>query len=345
MLNWRDSQLGAAMRTHLCDRLGIEFPVVQAPVGRASGAALAAAVSNAGGLGMLALTWTSPEASREEIRRTRALTDKPFGVNLVLAWPQDERLAVCLEEGVKIVSFTWGDPKSYVERVHSTGGVALHTVGCAEDARRAVGVGVDMIVAQGIEAGGHVYGSVSVLGLIPAVADAVKVPVVAAGGIADGRGLAAALALGAAGAWIGTRFLVSEEASVHPRYRELLLEANENDTVHTTLFNIGWPEGAPHRVLRNSTFKAWEAAGRPPAGQRPGEGEVLATSADGRPIVRYTASTPRFDVEGDIEAMPIWAGQGVGLATRSQPAGEIVAEIVRDARETLRRLGETAMRV
>lgn len=108
------------------------------------------------------------------------------------------------------------------------------------------------------------------LGLIPAVADAVKVPVVAAGGIADGRGLAAALALGAAGAWIGTRFLVSEEALVHPRYRELLLEADKNDTAYTTLFNIGWPDGAPHRVLRNSTFKAWAAAGRPPAGQRPG---------------------------------------------------------------------------
>ena len=253
------------MRTRLCDRLGIEFPVVQAPVGRASGSALAAAVSNAGGLGMLALTWNSPEAAREEIRRTRALTDKPFGVNLVLAWPQGERLAVCLEEGVKIVSFTWGDPASHIARVHSAGGVVLHTVGCAEDARRAVGVGVDVIVAQGIEAGGHVYGSVSVLGLIPAVADAVKVPVVAAGGIADGRGLAAALALGAAGAWIGTRFLVSEESSVHPRYRDLLLQANENDTAYTTLFNIGWPEGAPHRVLRNSTFKAWEAAGRPPA--------------------------------------------------------------------------------
>ena len=163
----------------------------------------------------------------------------------------------------------------------------------------------------------------------------------AAGGIADGRGLAAALALGAAAIMDRNRFLVSDEASVHPRYRELLLEANENDTEHT-IFNIGWPDGAAHRVLRNSTFKTWETAGRPPAGQRPGEGEVLATSAEGAPILRYTASTPRFDLEGDIEALSIWAGQGVGLATRLQPAGEIVAEIVRDARETLRRLGKAA---
>jgi NAD(P)H-dependent flavin oxidoreductase YrpB (nitropropane dioxygenase family) len=333
------------MRTQLCNRLGIKFPIVQAPVGRASGAALAAAVSNAGGLGMLALTWTSPEAAREEIRCTRTLTDKPFGVNLVLAWPQDERLAVCLEEGVKIISFFWGDPKPFVSRVHSAGGVALHTIGCAEDARRAAGDGIDVIVAQGIEAGGHVYGTVSVLGLIPAVVDAVKVPVLAAGGIADGRGLAAVLALGAAGAWIGTRFLVSAEASVHPRYRELLLQANENDTVYTTLFNVGWPDGAPHRVLRNSTFRSWEAAGRPSPGQRPGEGEALATSAEGLPIVRYAASTPRFDVEGDIEALSIWAGQGVGLASRSQPAAQIVDEIVRDARQTLCQLGDAATKM
>ena len=163
-------------------------------------------------------------------------------------------------------------------------------------------------------------------------------PVVAAGGIADGRGLAAALALGAAGAWIGTRFLASEEATIHPRYRELLLKATETDTVFTEeLFDIRWPK-APHRVLRNKTVDAWEAAGRPPSGKRPGEGEVIASSRASGPIVRYQSYTPGVDAEGDIDALSLWAGQSVGLVSKLQSAGDIVREIADEARSTLRRL-------
>ena len=175
--------------------------------------------------------------------------------------------------------------------------------------------------------------------LIPAVVDAVSpTPVVAAGGIADGRGLAAALALGAAGAWIGTRFLASEEAAIHPRYRELLLKATENDTVFTEeLFDIRWPK-APHRVLRNKTVDAWEAAGRPPSGKRPGEGEVIASSRASGPIVRYQSYTPGADAEGDIDALSLWAGQSVGLVSKLLPAGDIVREIADEAQSTLRRL-------
>nr|WP_256375943.1 nitronate monooxygenase [Bradyrhizobium sp. WSM1743] len=192
----------------------------------------------------------------------------------------------------------------------------------------------------GWEAGGHVRGTVATMPLVPNVVDAVSpVPVVAAGGIADGRGLAAALALGAAGAWIGTRFLASHEATIHTRYRERLLQASENDTIYLeNLFDIRWPN-APHRTLRNQTVEAWEAAGRPTTGKRPGEGEVIATSRIG-PIVRYQAYTPDRDSQGDIDALSLWAGQSVGLVSQVQSAGDIVREIADEARSILRRLAE-----
>ena len=204
------------MKTALCTRLGIEFPIIQAPMGGAVGPALAAAVSNAGGLGMLVLWRANEEAMRRQIKEVRALTSRPFGVNLNLDFPQEERLAICLEEGVPIISFFWQDPSALVPRAKSGSAIVMHTVGSAADAKRAVDCGVDIVVAQGWEAGGHVRGTVATMPLIPAVVDAVSpTPVVAAGGIADGRGLAAVLALGAAGAWIGTRFLASHEAAIH----------------------------------------------------------------------------------------------------------------------------------
>jgi NAD(P)H-dependent flavin oxidoreductase YrpB (nitropropane dioxygenase family) len=329
------------MKTALCTRLGIEFPIIQAPMGGAVGPTLAAAVSNAGGLGMLVLWRADGEAMRRQIKEVRALTSRPFGVNLNLDFPQEERLAICVDEGVPIISFFWQDPSALVPRAKSGNAIVMHTVGSAADAKRAVDGGVDIVVAQGWEAGGHVRGTVATMPLIPAVVDAVSpIPVVAAGGIADGRGLAAALALGAAGAWIGTRFLASHEAAIHARYRERLLEANESDTVYLeNLFDVGWPN-APHRTLRNQTVDVWEAAGRPSSGKRPGQGEVIATSRSIGPIVRYQSYTPGADAEGDIEAMSLWAGQSVGLVSRLQPARDIVHEIVDEARLILRQLSQ-----
>ena len=326
------------MKTELCERLGIDFPIIQAPIGSAAGAPLAAAVSDAGGLGTVAVTAFGVEVAREKIREVRARTSKPFSTNLLMSFPYEEVLEVCLEERVPAVSFFWGDPSPYVERFHAAGATVLLQVGSVEEARQAVDAGVDIIVAQGWEAGGHVRGDVATLPLVPSVVDAVApVPVVAAGGIVDGRGLAAVLALGAAGAWIGTRFLASEEVSIHPDYRERVLRGTAAETVHTMLFDVKWPD-APHRVLRSSTFTAWEAAGRPTSGQRPGEGDVLATDAYGNTVVRYQSATARSDHEGDIEAFPLWAGQGVGLVNKVQPAGEIVREIAGDAQRTLERL-------
>jgi len=313
------------VRSPVCDLLGIEEPIVQAPM--AAVPELAAAVSNAGALGMLSLTWSTPAG--DVVRETMALTDRPFGGNLVLASDQHHRLDEALEAGLRIVSLFWGDPAPYVEQVHDANGVVLQTVGSAEEARRAVGSGVDVVVAQGWEAGGHVWGQVATLPLVPAVVDAVSpVPVIAAGGIGDSRGVAAVVALGAQAAWVGTRFLLAQEMPIHEEYRRRLLDAVETDTRwYADLYEVGWPD-APNRSLLNSTAEAWEAAGRPPPGSRPGEGDVIAHFASGEAIVRYEPAAPMVGTTGDIEAVSMWAGQSVALARKPQSAADIVAELV-----------------
>jgi nitronate monooxygenase len=327
------------MRTRLCDLVGIEVPVVLAPMGGAVTPELAAAVSNAGGLGMLPLTWSSSDEISTVIEATRRRTDRPFGVNLGLAWEQRERLASALGAGVRVVSFFWGDAAALIGDAHEAGAIVFVTVGTAEEGRAAVAVGADVVVAQGWEAGGHVWGSVSTLALVPRVVDAVApVPVVAAGGIADGRGLAAVLALGAAGAWVGTRFLAASEAGIHPDYRRRILAAGEADTFYGTLFDRGWPD-APHRTLRNSTIEAWERMGQPASGSRPGEHDEPASRPDGTPINRYASSTPTAAMTGNVEPLPHWAGQGVGLVTQEQSADEIVRSLLSEAEAVLRSLG------
>jgi len=317
--------------TPFCRLAGVDLPIVQAPVGSISTPALAAAVSEAGGLGTLSITWRDPDALRTLLRDTRARTAKPFAVNLVLDWDPAERLTIALEEGAPIVSFFWGDPAPWVDQVHAAGGIVLHTVASAEEARRAANAGVDAVVAQGWEAGGHVWGEVSTLALVPRVVDAVApLPVVAAGGIADGRGLAAILALGAGAAWMGTRFLLAEEAATHPRYQERIIAADETSTAYSSLFDVGWPN-APLRALRNTTWESWRAAGEPAPGMRPGEGETVATDELGFPVERYSNSCPVAGANGDVEAMALYAGQGVGLVQRIQPAAAIVREIAADA--------------
>jgi len=323
------------MATALTELLGIDVPIVQAPIGGFAQPPLASAVSNAGGLGTLALSWLAPEEVGPTVEATQALTDRPFGINLVLEWPQHERLRAALDAGARFVSLTWGDPSPYVRSIHDVGGLVALTVGSAREAREAVAAGVDVIVAQGWEAGGHVRGEVATLPLVRAVVDAVHpAPVVAAGGLADGRGLAAVLALGASAGWYGTRFVMCEEALSLPRYRELLAAADETSTLHTSLFDIGWPN-APHRVLRTPMTDAWERAGRPSPGQRPGEGDVVARWSDGTEIVRYDTTSPRAGLEGDIDALSLWAGQSVGSIRNVMPAAEIVRTIMEDARAAL----------
>jgi nitronate monooxygenase len=327
------------VRTPLCDLLGIDVPIVQAPIGSASVPALAAAVSEAGALGTIALSWTKPEHVAPLVDDIRARTAKPFHANILLEWPPEGRLEAVLEAGVRIVSLAWGDSSRYVDRVHAAGALLIGTAGTAEEAKRLADAGVDAVCAQGWEAGGHVWGEVTTMALVPAVVDAISpVPVIAAGGITDGRGLAAALALGAQGVWLGTRFLLAEEAPIHAYYRDRLLAARAEDAVWAAdLFDVGW-ERAPHRALRNSTRERWEQAGSPPPGERPGEGEEVAHRADGAPIARYSSAMPVSGVDGDIEALSMWSGQGIGLADRVQPAAEIVRELVEEADAVLARL-------
>jgi nitronate monooxygenase len=329
------------METAFTRLLGIEHPIIQAPIGTLANPRLAAAVSNAGGLGMLALGGATQDELRRAVEETQDLTDRPFGVNLNLRRPQAERVGAALNAEVPFISLFWGDPTEYVPAIHAGGALVASTVGSADEARRHADGGVDLVVAQGWEAGGHVWGGVATLPLVPAVVDAVgPLPVVAAGGIADGRGLAAVLALGAAAGWLGTRFVMSVEARAMAAYLDRLEDARETDTVHSSLFDGGWPD-APHRTLRNGLVDAWEAAGRPPSGSRPAEGDVIGRTADDEAIARYQSVSLLEGVAGDVELLPMWAGQSVGIAHGVRPAGEIVRTIAAEAEAIVRRLAGT----
>jgi nitronate monooxygenase len=329
----------APLRTALTDALGLDVPIVQAPIGSATCPALAAAVADAGGLGMVAVTWRDRAQTRAVLADTKHRTDGVVGVNIVAdsnakEIPTETHVEVCLDEGVRVFSFSFGEATPYVEQIHARGGTVIQTVGSAAAATSAVDAGVDMLVAQGREAGGHVQSDVGTLPLVPRIVDAVpETPVIAAGGIADGRGIAAVLTLGAAGAWLGTRFLATEEANVHRLYRRRVVEADETDTVYSTLFDEGWP-GVPHRVIENRTVSEWARADRPER-QRPGAGDVVAETADGEPIRRYEDSLAVPGTTGDVAQLPLYAGQSVGLTEEVQPADALVATLAAEARTAL----------
>lgn len=298
---------------------------MQAPIGPAATPELVAAVSGAGGIGCLGASWTEPAALREQIRHVRRLTDRPFCVNLVLSFDQEARVELAVEEQVELVSFSWGVRADLIARAHAAACVVLVQAGSVAEALAASDAGCDVLVAQGIEAGGHVQGETGVLPLVGGVCAAVSLPVIAAGGIATASGVRAVRAAGAAGAALGTSFVASVEADVHPAYARRLVEAGHDDTLLTRLFDGGWPN-TPHRVLRNSTVLRWEGAGRPPPGTRPGEGDAIAELAEVS-ILRYAADEPRRATTGDVEAMCLYAGQGVGLVTSVEPAADIVARL------------------
>jgi NAD(P)H-dependent flavin oxidoreductase YrpB (nitropropane dioxygenase family) len=294
-------------------------------------------VSNAGGLGILQAQLCPPPLFRQEIRRARALTDRPFGVNLLLHFPVEDQVAVCLEERVPVLSFFWGDPTPYVARAQAAGVKVFHQVGSVAAAQRSAAAGIDVIVAQGMEAGGHVAGEVSTLALVPRVVDAVApVPVVAAGGIADARGVVAVLALGAQAAVLGTRFLASAESRAHPHYKRRLLAADEESTTRTILFGHGWPN-APHRALRTAFVEQWLGQEARAQESRPDEPAVGQTVVGGQamPVLRFMGLPPNAEASGDIDSMSLLAGQGVGLVREIKPAGQIVHELVAEARQII----------
>ncbi|MFN0184082.1 MAG: NAD(P)H-dependent flavin oxidoreductase [Aquabacterium sp.] len=333
------------MQTRLSQHLGIEHPLFNAGIGAAAGADLAAAVCNAGAGGVLGTAALPARFVRDEIRRLRTLTAKPFGVNLVLPILRRGQFEACLEERVRFVVLFWGEADAYTRHIEAAHreGVEVHVqVGSVAEARIAAACGADALIVQGFEAGGHVRGHVALTVLLPTVVDTVApIPVIAAGGIADGRGLVAALALGAQGVAMGTRFLASDEANASAHHKHRVTTAMAEDAVHTTLFDAGW--AAPHRVLRNVAMARWEAAGRPVSGQRPGEGEsvgAMASAGTHVEVPAYSAYVPERGLdEQQAEQMALYAGQSCALVDAVLPAARIVERVMREAAEAVERLG------
>ena len=321
-------------------------------MGAAAGPELAAAVSAAGGLGVLGAAGAEPDSIRERLALVRRLTDRPIGVNLIIAGVdgEDDRryvrdeVGAAADGGASVVVLFWGDPAPYVDTAHQRGLTLLLQVGSVAEAVAAAEAGVDAVIAQGAEAGGHVRGTTSVWDLVPAVAKAIApTPVVASGGIGDGRGVARALRLGAQAVSLGTRFLATHEAYVHPEHKRRIVQAGSADTVYGNLFDGGWPD-APHRVLRTRLVSDWEAAGRPEPGGRPGEGDIIGTvtrsTGEKAPWPRYSVGVAGPDFDGDIDDAPLWAGESCAAVHDIKAAADVIDDLVRDA--AISAVGESA---
>ena len=319
------------LRTRLCDLLRIEHPVISAPMAGSAAADLVAAVTAAGGFRLIGATsplWQEDRSAwlRSQIHAVRERTDLPFGAGFVLGFPQcEELLQVALEERVAAVSYSFGDPTPYVTAAHQAGVKALVQVQTIAQAETAARAGADGITAQGTDAGGH-CGLNGTLSFVPAVLDAVvpiaEVPVVAAGGIADGRGLAAVLMLGADGGWIGRRFCASNECALDPWIKERIVAAGVDDTVWTLAYDrvLGFPtfpEGIASRVLRTEFTDTWH--GR--------DDEIVSRQAD---------LLPQVQALGNEDGDAVWAGNAAGLIHAVEPAAAILHRIVAEAESLLR---------
>ncbi len=296
----------------LNDLFGIRYPLVQAGMIWCSGWRLAAAVSNAGGLGLIGSGSMYPDVLRAHIRKCKAATDKPFGVNVPMLYPDiDRHMAIIAEEGVRVVFTSAGNPATWTARLKDQGITVVHVVSSVKFARKAEAAGADAVVAEGFEAGGHNgREETTTLVLVPMVADAVGVPVIAAGGIADGRSMLAAMALGADGVQVGSRFVCAEESSAHPAFKQRVAEAGEGETLLTL------KEITPVRLLRNPFFDKVQSAYN-----------QSATIDDLKQLLgRGRAKKGMF--EGDLEEGELEIGQVSARFNRVQPAAEIVQEII-----------------
>ena len=318
-------------------RFGLRYPILQAPTGSIAGPDLAIAVCNAGGMGALALTWTPPDLAAHYVQQVRAAVRGAFLVNFALAFPP-LALAAALEQGAPIVSFSWGDAAPYVAQVRSAGAKWGVQVTNEAGAKQALALGADFLICQGVEAGGHVQSTTALHSLLPRLVEiawaAGTTPLIAAGGMATGGDVARVLQQGACGAMLGTRFVATRESRAHDDYKQRLVRARAEDAALTVCFEGGWPYAA-HRALRNSTLEAWEAAGCPPGGQRPGEGDVTGATAQGEPIFRYEDTAPRVGFTGDVEAMCLYAGTGCGDIREIAPAGDVVRRLWQECETAL----------
>ena len=325
------AQTGGAVEAMPTDRattfmalFGLRYPIVQAPAG---GPELAADISNAGGMGHVALWGATPESARQTVANLREQTKQRFAVNYVLTF-EPRSLPAALEAGAPVVQFSWGVPtQMMVSAVRQAGAKFGVQVGAASGARAAIDAGADYLVAQGLEAGGHVQSSTPLYELLPLVLkEAGQTPVLVAGGIATGRSLRKALLAGASGAIVGTRFMATQESTGHLEYKQALVEAQVDDAAMSVCYQDGWP-GATHRTLRNGTLQRWEAAGCPPPGKRPGEGDVVATRPNGTKVLRYSIADPSRGLEGKVTDLAMYAGQGVGDVKDIPPVRELLARL------------------
>jgi len=305
-------------RAGISERLGIDYPIMLAGMGGVSASRLVAAVSNAGGLGVIGGAMMSPRLLREEIRAVRTLTDRPFGVDLLAPDPEAIRphLQVVYEEGVRVFVAGLAVPEAFIGEMHDKDMLVLVMVGKVRHAEKAVQAGADILVAQGTEAGGHT-GLIGGMALIPQVVDAVSVPVLAAGGIVDGRGMVAAMALGAQGVVVGTRFIATHEAAAADVYRKTLVESEAPATVRTRCYT-----GKPARALRNRYTDSWEARGEQ---IQPFPLQAMHSVSEG--VMDYTGRT---EADPDRTFMP--AGQGIGSIREIKSAAEVFADILESAR-------------
>lgn len=308
------------IRTRLCDLLGIEYPIIQGGMAWVATAELAAAVSEAGGLGVIGAGNAPPEVVRNEVRKARSLTSKPFGVNVYFMSPfAADVIEVLVEEKVPVVTTGAGNPGKYIPKLKEAGAKVLSLVASVNLAKRLERAGVDGLVAEGMECGGHI-GDIATMPLVPQIVDAVEIPVVAAGGFFDGRGLVAALALGAAGIQMGTRFICASECTVHDNYKQAVIKARDRDTVVT-----GRTTGHPVRVLDNKLAREFLALE---------ERCASAEEIEALGVGRLRAAV----VDGDVENGSLMAGQIAAMVARVEPARDIIRHIMDTAGETLKRL-------
>lgn len=301
------------IRTRLCDLLEIEYPIIQGGMAWVATAELAAAVSNGGGLGIIGAGYMPTDILKDELQKVKELTDKPFGVNLMLLTPHiSELIEVCLEARVPVITTGAGNPGSFIDRFKEIGTKVIPVIPSVALAQRMEKVGADAVIAEGTEAGGHI-GELTTMVLVPQVVDAVTIPVIAAGGIADGRGVAASLSLGASGVQVGTRFICATECTAHESYKQKVLAAKDRDTTVTARST-----GHPVRVLKNKLTREFDRLEKEGA-------SVEELEAFGTGKLRIAAR------EGDIDMGSVMAGQSAGLVKTIQPAAEIIKDMVDEA--------------
>lgn len=309
-----------ALKTRLTDLLAIEYPIIQGGMAWTATAELAAAVSNAGGLGIIGAGHMPTDLLRIQIRNAKATTDKPYGVNLMLLTPHiDELVQLCIDEQVPVITTGAGNPGKYMESFKAIGTKVLPIAPSTALAKRLESIGADAIIGEGMEAGGHI-GELTTMVLTPQLVDAVDVPVVAAGGIADGRGMAAAFALGAEGVQVGTRFMCAEECTIHPAVKQEVVNAKDRDTVVT-----GRSTGHPVRVIKNKLARELMSLDKANAAEEIealGSGKLALAMRD-----------------GDTVMGSLMAGQSAAMVCKIEPAADIIAEMVSEAVSVMHRLG------